>query len=98
MHLFHTQNTHVDVHLFPDIGKTRSLRVTVRKRNPKTRLWRIIRIKFFEYNAPHHRTSRGTMSWEVATWISKVPKEGNLRDALTWKQFIRIKIGFGGKK
>lgn len=97
MHLFHTTNVHVDLHKFPQKGKTRGIRLSIRRRNLRTGLWRHIRIKFVEFN---HKNpgSRGTLTFEVATFKSRAPKVHSLREMTTYKMFFRMKVGLGGKK
>lgn len=41
------------------------------------------------------RRSRGTMSFEAATWLTG---PGTTSERLTFKTFVRIKLGLGGRR
>ena len=41
------------------------------------------------------RRSRGTVSFEVATWITG---PGTTSERLTFKTFVRLKLGLGGRR
>lgn len=101
MHLFHTKNIHLDAAKFPQIGKTRGCRIILRHRR-KDKLWRIIRIRLFERGKPNlpqaKNGSKGTLSFEIATFLTAKPKMHSLRDMVTYKAYIRLKFGLGGKK
>jgi hypothetical protein len=56
--------------------------------------WRHLSVHVYWPRRDLHR-SRGTVSFEAATWLTG---PGTTGERLTFKTFIRIKLGLGGRR